>query len=135
MKSNLRSIRKHRCYSQEFKRQIVKEFESGKYSVVQLERLYGIHNQSIYDWIYKYSNFNEKGYRIVEKKASSTLKVKALEARIKELEGIVGRKQISIEYLEKMIDLAKDELGIDIKKNYNTQPSTGSGNSKKGGSA
>lgn len=140
MKANVRSIRKHRCYSEEFKRQIVKEFESGKYSVVQLEKLHGIDNQSIYKWIYKYSNFNEKGYRIVENKASSSKKVKELEARIKELEGIVGRKQIMIDYLEKMIDIAKEELDIDIKKNYRrgaapSQPSTGSGNTKKGGSA
>jgi transposase len=90
MKANLRSIRKHRCYSEEFKRQIVKEFEHGNYSVVQLEKLHGIHNQSIYAWIYKYSNFNEKGFRIVENKASSTKKIKELEGRIKELEGVVG---------------------------------------------
>jgi transposase len=39
---------------------------------------------------------------------------------------MVGQKQIKIEFLEKMIDLAKDELDIDIKKNYNTLQSTGS---------
>jgi transposase-like protein len=38
MKSNVRSIRKHRKYSEEFKKQIVQDFESGKFSVSQLEK-------------------------------------------------------------------------------------------------
>jgi predicted RNase H-like nuclease (RuvC/YqgF family) len=93
---------------------------------MELERLHGVTNNSIYKWIYKYSTFSEKGYRIVEMKQSSQKKVKELQARIKELESMVGRKQIKIDYLEKMIELAKDELAIDIKKNYNTPQSAGS---------
>jgi len=126
MKASLRSIRKHRRYSEEFKRCIVKEFEDGKYSVPQLERLHGISNASIYQWIYKYSTFNEKGYRIVEHSGSSRKKVKGLEARIKELEAALGRKQVTIDYLETMMEVAKEELDIDIKKNYSTPRSKGS---------
>jgi transposase-like protein len=126
MRANLRSIKKQRRYSEDFKRRIVKDFESGRYSVMELERLHGVTNNSIYKWIYKYSTFSEKGYRIVEMKQSSQKKVKELQARIKELESMVGRKQIKIDYLEKMIELAKDELAIDIKKNYNTPQSAGS---------
>lgn len=131
MKANLKALRKQRTYSEEFKRQVVQDFESGQFSVLQLEKLHGISNVSIYNWIYKFSTFNEKGSRIVEMKESSTQKLKELQARIKELEAIVGRKQISIDYLEKMIDIAKDELDIDIKKNSNTPQSTGSEQIKK----
>lgn len=127
MKANLRSIRKQRRYSEEFKRQLVQDFESGKYSVPQLERLHGVSNPTIYNWIYKFSTFNEHGFRVVEMKQSSKEKVKELEKRIKELEGAVGRKQIKIDYLEKMMEIAKEELDIDIKKNYGTPQSTGSG--------
>tara|TARA_R110000850_G_scaffold30630_3_gene84248 strand:- start:2483 stop:2656 length:174 start_codon:yes stop_codon:yes gene_type:complete len=49
-------------------------------------------------------------------KNNSTHKLKALEQRIKELEQTIGSKQIEIDYLEKMIDIAKTELDIDIKK-------------------
>ena len=59
----LRVIRKQRRYSEEFKRAIVSDFESGKYSVLQLAKLHGIGDQLIYNWLYKYSAFNEKGYR------------------------------------------------------------------------
>lgn len=131
MKTNIRTLRKQRRYSEEFKKSIVKDFESGKLSVLQLERLHGISNQSIYDWIYKYSNFNEKGYRVVEKKSSSQQKIKELEAKIKELESAVGRKQIMIDYLETMMEVAKDELNVDIKKNFDTPHSKGSKSAKK----
>lgn len=96
-------------------------------SVLQIEKLYGIGNSLIYRWIYQYSNLNEQGYRIVEMKESSTSKIEQLERRIQELERLVGQKQVTIEYLEKMIDIAKDELQIDIKKNYGTPRSGGSG--------
>jgi hypothetical protein len=59
------------------------------------------------------------------------LMLKALEQRVKELEQIVGKKQIEIDYLEKMIDVAKEELQIDIKKNFNTPQSTGSATTKR----
>ena len=131
MKANVRSIRKQRKYSFEFKKRIVADFESGKFSVLQLERLHGIRNATIYSWIYKFSTFNEKGFRIIEMKDSSNQKMKELEARVKELERAVGRKQIKIDYLEKMMEIAKEELDIDIKKNFGTPQSTGSGKTGK----
>lgn len=115
MNANLKEIRKRRVYSEEFKKEIVSFYESGKYSVLQLERLYGVNNVTIYNWIYKFSTFNEKGIRVVEMKDSNIDKLKQLELKIKELEQAVGQKQIKIDYLEKMIDIAKDELNIDIK--------------------
>ncbi len=120
MKADIRKIRKLRRYSEEFKKDIVQLFEQGKFSVCQMERLYGVSNGTIYQWIYKYSTFNEKGYRIIEMKKSQTNKVKQLEQRIKELERLVGRKQIEIDYLETMMEVAKEELDIDIKKNFGT---------------
>ncbi|MGI0107430.1 transposase [Salinimicrobium sp. WS361] len=129
-KANIRSIKKHRHYSLEFKKQIVADFESGEYSVPQLEKLHGVSNNSIYNWIYKFSTFNEKGFRVVEMKDSSEKKVQEMESRIKELEAALGRKQIQVEYFEKMIELAKTELDIDIKKNYSTPQSPGSGKIK-----
>ena len=131
MKANVRSIRKQRKYSEEFKKRLVADFEKGKFSVPQLERLHGVSNVSIYRWIYKFSTFNEKGFRVVEMNDSSNKKMKELETRVKELESVVGRKQIMIDYLEKMMDIAKDELDIDIKKNFGTPQSTGLGKTKK----
>lgn len=119
-------INPHRKYSEEFKRKLVEEYESGQMSVPQMERYYGVCNALLYRWIYKYSTYNEKNVRIVEMKDSQTNRVKELEEKVKELERAVGQKQIMIDYLEKMIDMAKETYSIDIKKNSNTPPSGGS---------
>lgn len=123
MKPNLKTIHKKRKYSIEFKKQIVSEFESGRFSVIELEKLHKISNPTIYDWIYKFSKFNDKGYRIIEMKDSSSKKLKDLERKVKDLEAALGRKQIMIDYLETMMEVAKNELDIDIKKNFSTSPS------------
>ena len=131
MRNNLRKLRKQRHYSEDFKKELVCIFESGEYSVLQLEKLYGVANPTIYKWIYKFSIFNEKGIRVVEMAKSSSLKLKELAKKVKDLERIVGQKQIKIDYLEKMIDIAKDEFDIDIKKKHNTPQSTGFQRTKK----
>ena len=131
MKANLKKLRKRRVFADEFKQSLVKEFDTGQFSVNELCRLHGIANSAIYRWIYKFSTFNQKGYRIIEMKESSNKKLKELEQKVKDLEQIVGKKQIMIDYLEKMMEIAKDELDIDIKKNFNTSQSAGSGKTKK----
>ncbi len=124
-------INSHRRFSEEFKRKLVDDFEKGIMTVYQMERHYGIVNSVIYHWIYKYSTYNEKNIRIVEMKDSQINKLKELEEKVKELERTVGQKQIMIDYLEKMIDLAKETYSIDIKKNSNTPHSGGSKTTKK----
>jgi len=131
MRANVKQIRKRRNYSDDLKKSIVASFEGGEFSVQQLEKLYGISNPTIYNWIYKFSAFNEKGCRIVEMKDSSQNKLKELSKKVTELEQKVGQKQIAIDYLEKLIDLAKTDLNIDLKKNYNSKPSAGSNAIKK----
>ena len=123
MKANVKLIQKRRKFSTEFKKELVEEFESGKFSVHQLSRLHKIQPQVIYDWIYKFSKFNEKGYRVMEKQESSMEKISQMEKRIKELEAALGRKQIQLDFTNKMIELAEEEYGIDIKKNSDTQQS------------
>ena len=126
MRRDVQKLRKRRRYSESFKKRLVLEYEQGQLSVLQLSRLYGIAFQNIYNWIYKYSTFNEKGVRVVEDHESSSEKLKKLERQIRELEGLLGRKQIELDFLDKLIELASEDLQVDIKKNYFTGPSDGS---------
>jgi len=119
-------INTRRKYSEDFKLKLVKEYESGKHSVCELEKIYDINNVSIYNWIYKYSTYNKKSIKVVELKDSQMKKLKTLQNRIAELEQALGQKQMNIDYLEKMIELAKEQYDIDIKKNSNTPRSGGS---------
>jgi transposase len=62
---------------------------------------------------------------------SESYKTKELEKKIKELEAALGRKQLEIDFLNKMIEISKDELGIDLKKKFSTPPFSGSDSTKK----
>jgi transposase-like protein len=126
-----KKVKRIRRFSEDFKLKIVGLYEKGEHSVPELEKIYDISNPTIYNWIYKYSHYNEKGIQVVEMKDSQSKKLKELEEKVKELERAVGQKQMNIDYLEKMIELAKDEFNIDIKKNSNTPHSGGSKTTKK----
>jgi transposase-like protein len=130
MRVNYRKIRRYRRYSESFKKQLVRDHGAGNFSVFQLSKLHDLSTSTIYRWIYMYSS-NEPNYQIVEMKESSTQKLKLMEGRIKDLERIVGQKQIKIDYLEKLIEIAEEELKIDIKKNIDTPHSSGSGKTRK----
>lgn len=125
------TINSKRIFSEEFKKARVKEYESGKFTVNELSRMFSIQTAVIYRWIYKYSVYNKKSIKVVEMSESGVKKLKEFEQRIKELEQIVGQKQLKIDYLEKMIDLATEELNIDIKKNSDTLQSGGFGKTSK----
>lgn len=128
----VKRLRRKRYFSEEFKRARVQEYESGEFTVIELGKLYSISLPVIYRWIYKFSKFNKKSVIVVEGKNSSTKKLKEYENRILELERIVGQKQIKLDYLEKLMSLAEEDMGIDLKKNTESRLSVGSKKTKEG---
>ncbi len=118
-----RRIRTSRIFSESFKKAIVREYTSGNFTVGQLCRIHQLHAQNVYEWIYKFSNISKPEKVVVEMKKSTTKKLKDYEKRIAELERMVGKKQVEIEYLSKIIEVASDEFGVDLKKNTSTKPS------------
>lgn len=131
MLKNGKRLRRHRRFSEDFKLKIVELYEKGEYSVSELQKIYEIRSQCIYNWIYKYSKYNQKNIQVVEIKDSQSNKLKELEKKVQELERSVGQKQMKIDYLNKIIDLAKEEFDIDIKKNSDTPHFGGSKITKK----
>jgi len=123
-------LNKQRRYSELFKQGIVQEYESGRLSVRQLSKLHGIAFQSIYRWIHKYSSVNEKGIRIVEYGDSTEERLRQLTRQVSELQRLVGEKQAELELLYKLMEIAEQELGIDLKKSISTGRSGGSRTTK-----
>lgn len=58
---------------------------------------------------------------------SDTRKIQELRERIKELERVVGQKQLLIEFQQKMIELAEETYEVDIKKKLSSKLSSGTG--------
>ena len=59
---------------------------------------------------------------MVVQKDSEANKVLELQAKVAELERIIGQKQLQIDFNEKLIAIASKELEIDIKKKFSAQP-------------
>ena len=123
--------RLHRYFSDDFKRKKVSEIDRNLTTITEVCREYQVSNQSVYKWIYKFSRMRKKSERQIVESKSDTKKILALKEKIKELERLVGQKQIQIDFLDKLIDLAEENTGVEIKKKGSSRRSDGSGPTKK----
>jgi len=128
---NHRKLNKRREFSEQIRRKAVTDFRSGKYTAQELADLYHCSAQTIYNWIYKYSPGDSPQVNVVEMSESTDQKVKDLHDKIAQLERALGQKQIRVDFLEKMIDLAEDEYDLDVKKSSSSKRSSGSGRTGK----
>ena len=119
-------IRQVRTFSESFKRQKVKELINCQSTIAEISTLYGVSRSAIYKWLYKYSKDHNQGTVQVVQMESESQKTKLYQQRIAELERIVGQKQLEIDFLNKLVEISSQELGLDLKKNFGTKPSTGS---------
>jgi transposase len=115
----------NRSFSDEFKKKRIKELEQNLITISEICKTYHVSRSSVYNWIYKYSIMAKKGVKQVVEAKSDTRKIKLLEERIKELERMVGKKQIALEFKDKMIEIAEETYGIDIKKKLGSKLSSG----------
>jgi len=123
---NKRKLNKRRQFSEQIRRKAVEEFRSGKYTVKELADLYHCSPQTIYRWIYKYSPGDSPSINVIEMSESTDQKVTDLQKKIADLEQVVGQKQIKVDFLQKMIELAEEEYDLDVKKSFSSKPSSGS---------
>ena len=130
MLKNRVKLHKRRAYSEEFKLARVKEYETGEFTVKEISRIFQIARIVLYRWIHKYSTYNKRATVLVEMKDSASKRLKDYEKRISELEQALGQKQLKIDFLEKIVELAKERFNIDLKKNSDTPPLTGSSKTK-----
>lgn len=115
-----RKSKKLKYYSESFKKARVQEYDKGQFTAIELVRMFEFSKSSFYSWVEKYSKLAKHNILIVEQKDSASNKLAEYQKRIKELERIVGNKQIKLDYLEKLIEIAEENLGVEIKKNSNT---------------
>lgn len=129
--SNVRiSLRQRRIFSDKLKKKIVKDIERGKVSVTSVSREYQVSIASIYVWLKKFSSHLHSSTTLVMQMDSEQYRSKELQKKVIELEAALGRKQMEVDYLNKLIEIAGDDLGTDIKKNIDMPPSDGSGKIK-----
>ena len=115
-------LRQRRIFSLTIRKNTVKDIELGKCTVIQACKELGVNSRTVYRWIYLYSRHLIKNQVMVVEDKSESYRSQELEKRIKDLEAALGRKQIELELLNKIIDLANEEYKTDLKKNLSKHP-------------
>jgi transposase len=123
--------RQNRYFDEDFKRKKVSELDRNVCRVSDICREYQVSHASVYKWIYKYSRMRKKSVKQVVEAKSDSKKLLALREQVKELERIIGEKQVRLDFQEKMIDLAEKTYNIDIKKKFSGKRSSGTGSNVK----
>lgn len=119
--------RRRRHFSEEFKIQKVRELERKECSISDICKEYEVSDVAVRKWKIKYSTKFKKTTRLIVESESDTKKIQALKLKIAELERMLGQKQIQLEFKDKMIDLAEEIYGVDIKKKLESKLSSGTG--------
>ncbi len=113
--------KQRRIFSDNFKLKKVREIELRQAKISEISKQYDVSTASIYKWINKFGMQKNKKERLIIESESDTKQLLILKQQVADLERIVGQKQILIDFKDKMIDLAEQVYGIDIKK-FSTKP-------------
>ena len=113
MKQGLKQVR---VFSEAVRRKVVKDIETGKVSIAAVCRELDVSKTSVYSWLNKYSRHLQSGKKLVLQMDSEAYKSKELEKRVKELEAALGRKQLEVDFLNRLIEQGKEELGGRLEK-------------------
>lgn len=106
-------------YSISFKQKVVREFEEGGVSLIQLSRRYSIKGgNTVKNWVIRYGNNNLLN-KIVR------VEMKEEKDRIKELENELKRVKLKLadtvmerDLLETLVDISSKHYNVDLKKNF-----------------
>jgi transposase len=119
--------RRCRHFSDSFKIQKVRELETGRTKVSELCKQYEVSGTNVYKWLNKFGSMKNKKERLIIESDSDTKQLLELKKKVAELERIIGQKQVMLDFKDKMIELAEETYGVDIKKKFTTSPSNSSG--------
>jgi len=117
-------------FSDDFKWKVVQEVLSGRITKEEARRVYNIKGKSaVLNWIRKFSGVKNctlaasKDYpNQIEIRQMKELSEK--DKRIKELEEELVRERLRGDLWQKIVELAEEQLNIDIRKKYGAKPST-----------
>lgn len=100
--------------SEELRRRIVQEIESGSIGQTEASRVYGINRTAIGKWLKSYGKLSHHR-QIVE------VVMKDEKEKIEELQRALADAHLKLRIYEKVIDLASEDVGMDLKKNFSTK--------------
>jgi len=112
----------HQKYGWSFKRQVVKDYLEGNESAREIGKRYGIKNQRIFDWIKHHGKAFGLCDELRKQEAPMTTEEQKEFERLRtenaRLQEQLKLSEMKGKALEIMVEIAKEELGVDIRKNF-----------------
>jgi transposase len=112
--------RNKRYFSEELRRQIVKEIEDGVYGKSEAARVYEVSNVCIYKWLRKYSFKYQKGIVTVVELESESVKRKKLEQQQADSHKIIAAQAVELFFYKQLVEVISTHYDFDFKKNINS---------------
>jgi transposase-like protein len=110
-------------YSISFKQKVISEIERGKLTKEGARKLYGIGGGSVINgWIKKFGKMHLLNKVVRIELTDEVSKLKQLEKEKKALESALAQAHLKLIVYESLIEVAEEELGIDLKKNLKPEP-------------
>jgi transposase-like protein len=107
-------MKKVKRYSDDFKKEVIKEFKGGKISKSELRRKYGIGGGStILQWMRKFEGSVPKDLYMPKEKEKT---LDQLKLEIEQLKHQLEYEKLKSKVFDKMIDIAEEEFQIPIRK-------------------
>lgn len=106
-------------YSEAFKRKVVSEIESGKYTQAEAMQIYGIKGSgTIRYWIKKSGKEELLSKKIWVETVDDTKRINELQKEIKQLKEALADSHLENILTKNLLKAADEHFGIDIKKNF-----------------
>ncbi len=126
----IKKVKSPQRYADDFKRKVAQEYLSGRFSYAVAAEEYGLAGKAVVrefvKWYrHKYelgaANAHDDMAKSKSTPAPEDESTQALQKQIKELEVALRLSSLKVEALETMIDIAEEQLHIDIRKKSGSQ--------------
>lgn len=112
--------RRRRRFSETFRKEQVALIEGGQATVAEISRLYEVKAENVRRWLVKFGK-KKLPERIIVSSSKDIDRLRDLERENEKLKAFIGAQQVKMVYLEELLQLAKDQLGEDFEKKWNSR--------------
>ena len=116
-----------RRYSDAFKRLVVAEVESGRYTVMESARVHQLGFGMVYRWVKQFGGPDSQTRIMRFEMPNERDRIKELEKRNRELESALAQAHMKIVVLESAVEVWEEQSGRAAKKKPATLPSNAPG--------
>lgn len=111
-------------YDDSFKKRVASHYLNSDHTLMELGKMYNVRYQAISDWAYEFFGEIAEGQTEIDMQQkkqpqkAETSQTDSTEKQLISLKKELEHERMKVFALETMIDLAKTELGVDLKKNF-----------------